>query len=531
MKSKQNNILSISVISIFFILAWLIHYYTPIHSDDYRYFSQGISFEAKFNQYMSWSGRVIADSISSGILLIKNRFIISFIQALGHLALIYFIVKIAYGRKRFSPLVFTLIFVLYWIANPNLGQTTFWVVGSANYMWTNLVICIFLYFFMNFILTEKVKKWQFIGIGILAFLAGWTNENTSATLFLITLFYGIWEFVKHKKKLALFFSLLVLIGALFLILAPGNFARLQHPCHTTWKSYTLIQKGAQELFVKIPKAFTNFWQIYLVSIFILWFGRNKNTHSMVFFTASILSILAFTLSPSFPYRSINGTLVFLLIFCAFTIKTFIEEKRTHTYYTLGITALLGVLYFAPSYFLIYRAYNRLTNQAEIRDNLVLKAKQNNLSKIYIPQFFNERLVKKGDMIDLYFNPWSMAEYFDYHGRIKLYNIDYEYSLMSKITYKNSLYHNEYLTIIKHKNSLIYRYKGKFNPDYRLFLTLHYKNGGIENLNDFPAYLLSENGYDYFVSENIDMDKIKIIATGIVNKTKNSKKLDLKISLD
>lgn len=50
-----------AMILLAFLAIFLIEWYTPIHSDDYRYYLLGISPESHFHHYMTWSGRIIAD--------------------------------------------------------------------------------------------------------------------------------------------------------------------------------------------------------------------------------------------------------------------------------------------------------------------------------------------------------------------------------------------------------------------------------------------------------------------------------------
>ncbi len=95
-----------------------------MHSDDYAYYLMGFSPSAHLGHYLGWSGGFVTDYISS-ILLSFNNTVYSTINILAFFLLIYFIslipVKIFNNKNTFSVMSFLLIFILYWIANPNPG--------------------------------------------------------------------------------------------------------------------------------------------------------------------------------------------------------------------------------------------------------------------------------------------------------------------------------------------------------------------------------------------------------------------------
>ncbi|MGL9734119.1 MAG: hypothetical protein ACR5LD_07150 [Symbiopectobacterium sp.] len=44
-----------------------------MHSDDYRYYLLGISLEAQFNHYITWSGRFVVDYANSLLFFTHNH--------------------------------------------------------------------------------------------------------------------------------------------------------------------------------------------------------------------------------------------------------------------------------------------------------------------------------------------------------------------------------------------------------------------------------------------------------------------------
>ena len=62
MEKNRNYFLLFAISAvIIYALIYIPAYYIPIHSDDYSYFLQGLSFKAHFQHYMNWSGRFITD--------------------------------------------------------------------------------------------------------------------------------------------------------------------------------------------------------------------------------------------------------------------------------------------------------------------------------------------------------------------------------------------------------------------------------------------------------------------------------------
>ncbi|SUH18473.1 membrane protein [Salmonella enterica subsp. enterica] len=125
---------------------------------------------------MTWSGRIIADYTSALILYTRSQLVYSISAAVSTLVFCYFIVKTPSGTLRWNKsdyLLFPLIFFTYWISNPNLGQTTFWIVGAANYLWTNLFVVVWLFFFYTITIknSKAISPW----VALLSFMAGCSN--------------------------------------------------------------------------------------------------------------------------------------------------------------------------------------------------------------------------------------------------------------------------------------------------------------------------------------------------------------------
>ncbi|WP_262379197.1 DUF6056 family protein, partial [Klebsiella pneumoniae] len=141
------NVTTILALLAMYVLTSAIALNTPMHSDDYTYAITGIGIESHFKHYFTWSGRIVADYVS-GLLLSVDHTYRSLINATALPILSLLIAKISsysFETKKYQISFFGLfIFLVYWLSNTNLGQTTFWVVGSANYIWTNIFICLFI---------------------------------------------------------------------------------------------------------------------------------------------------------------------------------------------------------------------------------------------------------------------------------------------------------------------------------------------------------------------------------------------------
>ena len=170
-----------------FVLIYIPSYFTPFHSDDYAYFLQGLSLEARINHYIDWSGRFIVDYTTSMLLNLFSRPVY---MAINSLVAVVVLVNISLLPKIFmdnkfinssTTIVLWGAFFLYWLCNPILGETTFWIVGSANYLWTLMWVSFYLLYLLNLLQTgAKPNLKQTVLLVLLGFLVGFSNEGNSA---------------------------------------------------------------------------------------------------------------------------------------------------------------------------------------------------------------------------------------------------------------------------------------------------------------------------------------------------------------
>lgn len=554
-----------SCVSLFFlIIAYSIQIKTPIQSDDYRYLFKGGSIVNLYHHYMTWSGRILADTTSSSMLYFLNKQGYSLLNstALIFLTLLIALLPARISRRKINYndlLIFIVIFITYFVANTNLGQTTFWIVGSANYLWTNLYIVIYFHAILFLIQTESRKYLSSICALFFGFIAGCTNENTGLFTFLFTIY--IWALCKFESKANktvtfVFGTTGALLGWITLLLSPGNAIRANHPSFKHWYDQSIFWRIDEHVFVRFPAIMQNYWQVFLVIVLTLVMsslvGKAVKSHndnnariSVFFLFATILSSLMMLGAPTIELRSGNGALVFLLI--TFVLISSINDSNTlknNIFVFLPSLAFL-LVYFMPSYYLIYRAYDDTHYQELVRERMINSAKENNLRKISIPNFFFSRTVKVSDRFDMYHNSYDMGKYWGV-DEINVYHVPFNFGVLAKenhsITVNNKLGDKSNLLRV-----FIYQVPGKpfyknethitaeldFNPELlpsgqRVFIHLYENSNGkntkiINNENKFinadigrsKGVMIGNKYYvDRIIPKNITVNEIKTVSSGI-----------------
>ena len=125
---------------------------------------------------------------------------------------------------------------LVWFSLPAIAENIVWVTGFITWLYPMFISLIFLsliFYFYNSTNENNFKiknfTWKLIPIIITGFLSGSSIEQLSIIILFITsyIFYII-IFVNNKKISAEFYIgyLFLILGILFLFLAPGNYTRM-----------------------------------------------------------------------------------------------------------------------------------------------------------------------------------------------------------------------------------------------------------------------------------------------------------------
>lgn len=432
-------IVLLALLSIF-----LIEWYTPIHSDDYRYYLLGISPDAHYHHYMTWSGRIIADYASALILASESQTVYALTTALVTVAFCYFITKTPDGTLRWSKndtVLFPLIFLTYWISNPNLGQTTFWIVGAANYLWTNLFVAAWLYAMHETIMKNDNKIRPLLVL--LSFMAGCSNESVSpfvSLLSVMSICYGLWR-TKTVAANRVVYSISAILGSCVLILSPGNFIR------ASGKEFWYGKSVFERMFIHLTERTHNhlalIWISYVVLfllIMVVIFNkplREKIKQSTWIFAALAVIIgvgtsLIMFASPSYPDRVMNGTFMFILLAVSFIARAILKADVKFGHYSVKAVVILCAITFFWSYTLMYKAYKTVAVQEVVRQQIIAHEIANGKRQFTIPEFYFSKLQNSGGQFGFFHDP---AVYGKYYGVENVYRlkINFDYSVMAKGT--------------------------------------------------------------------------------------------------
>ncbi|MCB6917130.1 DUF6056 family protein [Enterococcus avium] len=554
-KLKANKYLNIFLcvgIAIIMIIIPLI--FTPISSDDFIYITNNSEWSDISWRYMNWSGRLVAD-IASLILLQLPPIIYIFFKAtvwVGMISLISQLPSIFNKSYTWNTNNFIVIFLLYWIANPNLGQTSFWTVGFTNYILTNFFIVLYLssiFFFKD----RRMKLWYFLIIPILGLLAGNSNENTSIVVVLLTVIFLLIEKEKKTFLLGLPFTI---IGMLSLLLSPGQHERLQNPAFQVSREQTLFHRlwnyFSSPWFIETFKSFSWIFVTFILIGFIYLlrhqFPQKKNMiYSLIFFFSAIMANAAFGGSYVFPValRSLNGSLVLFLISIAFFLSDLLYMRVTLSKRSITYLIALLCLPFMFTYYYATKSVISLRGQFDVREQAILDGKKRNQKSIYIPNYYVGKLYNPSDSIDMF--QGDLNSYYDIDGSTKIVLFDKDFSfdygnknlvntkqtplnepfgrgvrLKSINIFPDERTINQYSINLTFDNNLLELYPA---DEFLLFIHVNWKRDSLKSITRFNADIslnnqLSVNGKYIFSSpiDNIRPQDISSVDVGIYNPT-------------
>ncbi|MBR3481497.1 MAG: hypothetical protein IKH45_01235 [Neisseriaceae bacterium] len=431
--SKKLNILFPAIA---FFMLFIVVYQQPIMiSDDFYYHQLGLGLNAHIQQYLNWGGRFVSDYIVSFILYFQSPF---FQAALISLALVLMIWIISllpsvWNKEKYNPFYFIAILCLYWITAPVLGQQIFWVTGTGNYLFLNLIFVLYLYFLAKYIQQGRA----FIALMVFSFLSGLSHETIAPVVLVISFMASIYSSKKHNNHKVWWSFLLVLLGTIILIASPGNFSRIHNEDEwINWRNATAMEKMTRFFTVLLPKALKVMSPLWLLSILLIllrfvFTERKDIVLSVLFLLAGLGSILVMMFSPQLPDRALSASAIFILISCAISFFHLLqsENKNSHAIvYLMGFILCAAFLY---SYYLIFNATHILTQQNEVRNITIQKNIEKGYKAFTIPNFYRPMSLKVGDAFLPYHSPYLdiAAEWGKRYGidRIDIRDIYFDYS--------------------------------------------------------------------------------------------------------
>ena len=447
-KNILNIFLSILIISIMLMILF-INYLQPMTADDFsgtnilRENHSLISYCRYY--YNTWTGRLqgviilyfaLFNSISLKIFALLNGIVFNL-----SIFLIYYIATGERLNIFKNQLFFILIFSTLFFGVPAINETMFWITGSIVYLWVLFFLLLFLYpytfflrdadkYYNHFIKFNFLKKTvNILALLILGFWVGISHEQVVCALIIFFIFFIAYSIYNKKFKnftfnlYAGFFGLMV--GSMVLILAPGNFVRLDY--NQNLSIFLRIFKFLKYLILMYFRDFKNLWPWLILILFISIFSKyytNKDkikNDNHIFYSFLLIS-LASTF-PIFPLVSFGAqrteffTCFFLVgaVVSKLSYKGFIEFINNKKILISCITILIIILVSAGEISGI-KANFLLSNELKEREKIIILNKNNGITNLEVKRIQTplSRLTHFND-ISSDANNWINIEVAKYYG--------------------------------------------------------------------------------------------------------------------
>lgn len=330
--------------------------YVPLSEDARRVQSFGDIFESLYLYFLTWGGRILAQGLAMFFLWMPGWVY----DLTGSLSVSLMVLVILWGAhegkvtKDISPKAIAFAFFFIWFYPLTFVQVIIWIDGAGNYLFPLLFLLLFLLpFIRHYFADGKVEfpLWLNPAIFLLGLLGGNSNENVVCWIGLSLLIYMV--YCRKYRILAswMVWGLIGLgLGYALLMLAPGNFMRLQESQETLGMIYLDIKHWLLIVLALI-------WEIplliYLMRVYrkrkkFSLQGRERKYFHLALWLISldVFSLMIMLFSPEFPNRSTFPGMIFVVF--AATVMFRLSDLCTVSVFSGKVKKLfcaVGALYF------------------------------------------------------------------------------------------------------------------------------------------------------------------------------------------
>lgn len=409
--NRKININRSFIVSMLFVFAVMIilNMNTVFVADDFNNMftidSEKISnvfqvFSNQAKRYYITNGRILAHAIGE-IILIFNKNIINVIDSAGFCFLLYLIYwftnlndfygidigykhnrkvirKNKYGRHLYKTMFLLNVFFLIWRFTPVFGQDFLWVIGAANYMWTNIILLSALLIARKIaVLDYRIRSIKSMVFTIfISVLAGMTNENTVQALLTIYIYYAV-KMAREKHKelpnlILMFISSFA--GFVVMITAPGNFVRMSF-----FKESDILLIKYLNRFQRISVAFSEYFTVILIIVFVISLmarivDLKKSLETEAYIVAALVSYFSMIMAPTFPPRAMVITLILFIMSIVMNISVIGRFNMNIAMGILSVGIIFGSIYFTQTYFEAVRDSGEYVSKYSAREIIIKDSK-------------------------------------------------------------------------------------------------------------------------------------------------------------
>lgn len=335
--------------------------YSNINGTSIRLNSFTDVFKSLCTLYKSWTGRVIVHGIIQLVLFLGQGIykVINPIMFLTFIYLIYKIIndsKIELKKSNKSILVISIVTIILYFVRC-LGEKIIWLSGSINYLWTCTAMLSIVFYYNHIILEDKnISKINRVLFLILSFLSGWSQENvvfiTGSFLFIIFIFNikKIFRLDKKNKNTIVASALLFLIGACFLMFAPGNFKRFSTSSDREIVTTIIANLGNIILNFKFSIALIILLILCFISTIVIYFRTKDNKilkelkkQLLYYILPVVIALVPMLIISEFPQRAMFPYETFIILSIISNLKIIYNKISDKSRLLLSINIILSFL--------------------------------------------------------------------------------------------------------------------------------------------------------------------------------------------
>lgn len=346
----------ILILSLIFLTMLVLNYWTPLIYDDYRYHLETRGFSTilidEYHQWLTWTGRSVAHVLLR-FLLRFPKLVFDVVSASAFTYLVYVVARLARGNRRLTDfgqaLLYAFVFGLMWVFSPEFAQVYLWMAGASNYLLVMVIMLSYLLVF-HVMITEKRTPKSFSRLAIvmlvLGLLAGWSNENTSGGVLLISAGYILLHYFYLHRPIQAWMATGVignLLGLAVMALAPGNAIRAAY--FPQRNNLSIIWKVIDGMTRTFPSIMTNGKLFMVIAfsllIFAIWQNglRIQEWIGILFLIGGLATIVVLLIAPAGLYwsRSYFGGIFFIIVSIAVSTVNILDHADSAA--RLGVTLL------------------------------------------------------------------------------------------------------------------------------------------------------------------------------------------------